>query len=85
MYAGKVSNDILMKYPPTVVWTSEFDIFRKDNEKFAARLKSVGKLAETGNMPGVTHAYMLSNFDKPETKQFLEEEKLAFNYLVVDN
>jgi acetyl esterase/lipase len=44
-------------YPPTVVWTSEFDFLRKDNEIFAEKLKAVGKLAEISHMPGVTHAY----------------------------
>ena len=57
LYPGKVSDVILKKYPPTVVWTSEFDFLRRDNEAFAKRLQSVGKLAAMGEMPGVSHDY----------------------------
>ena len=48
LYPGRTTDDILKKYPPTVIWTSEFDTYRRDNETFANRLKKFGKLAELG-------------------------------------
>ena len=73
-----MSDDILKLYPPTVIWTSEFDILRRDNEKFAERLKKVKRFGGMGIMPGVMHNYHTHNFESTQTKKFLEEEKLAF-------
>ena len=82
LYPGRASDDILKKYPPTVIWTGEFDFLRRDNEAFGERLKKFGKLAAFSNMPGVFHGYHGANFDSNETKWFFEEEKLAFKTLV---
>lgn len=62
VYPGRTTDDILKMYPPTVIWTSEYDLLRRDNEVFAEKLKAVGKLAEISHMPGATHGYHLSNF-----------------------
>ena len=82
MYPGKAPDSILQSYPPTVIWTSEFDMYRRDNETFALRLKKVGKLADISIMPGVMHGYQIHSFESAETQQFLKEEKLAFKMLV---
>ena len=82
LYPGKASDDILKKYPPTVIWTSEFDFLRRDNETFAKRLDKVGKLAALGEMPGVGHGYQAFSFKEPENIEFYEQEKLAFKHLV---
>ena len=79
LYPGKVSDELLKKYPPTVVWTSEFDMLRRDNEKFAKRLQKVGKLVDIAIMPGVMHGYHNFNFASQENKWFYEEEKMAFD------
>ena len=62
LYPGKVSYEILKAYPPTVIWTSEYDIYKRDNEKFAERLKREGKLQDISIMPGVMHGYHCHNF-----------------------
>lgn len=84
LFPGRVSDEILKKYPPTVVWTSEFDFLRRDNEIFADRLKALGKLVDISKMPGTVHCYhqMGSPEDCQEIKWFCEEEKLAFDKLV---
>ena len=82
LFPGRTTDDILKLYPPTVVWTSEFDFLRRDNEIFAERLKKAGKLAEFGMMPGVTHGYHGQNMTSQENIWFHEEEKLAFKSLV---
>ena len=63
LYPGKASDNILKQYPQTVIWTSEFDMYRRDNEKFGQRLKSHGKLAEISKMPGVMHGYHVHGYD----------------------
>jgi len=86
LFPGRASDKIMRNYPPTVVWTSEFDFLRRDNEVLADRLKGLGRLAEVSNMPGVIHDYHNSN--DPETcaeaKYFFEEEKMAFEALVTN-
>ena len=82
LYPGKASDAILKKWPPTVVFTSEFDFYKRDNVLFAQRLKSVGRLAEISNMPGSTHGYWGTNMESQETKWFYEEATMAFKTLV---
>ena len=82
VFPGRTSDEILSQYPPTVIWTSEFDFLRRDNETFAARLKKVGKLAALGQMPGVGHGYQTTGFKAPEVKKYYEQEREAFYYLV---
>lgn len=84
VFPGKASDEILKKYPPTVIWTSEFDFLRRDNEQFAARLKKVGKLAEISIMPARTHAYMSLADGAKELYLFDLEERLAFDHLVTN-
>ena len=82
LFPGRTSDEILKKYPPTVVFTSEFDFIRRDNEAFAERLRKVGKLAEVSVMPGALHCYQHHDLTSNQTIWFLEEEKQAFKTLV---
>lgn len=75
LYPGKVDAKLLQMFPPTCVFTSEFDFLRRDNEKFADRLKKVGRLVDVSLMPGVMHGYQLMNYASVETKQCMMEEK----------
>lgn len=45
----------LLKLPPTAIFTGEFDAFRRDADAFAARLASVGRLADFCIHPGLNH------------------------------
>ena len=83
LYPGKASDEILKKYPPTVIFTGEMDFMRRDNEAFAERLKSVGKLADISMMPGGTHGYW--HHDVPEAKLFFQDLKLCFQALVTNS
>lgn len=82
MYPGKALDDILKMYPPVFIWTQEFDHLRRDNVKFAERLKNVGKLVDISITPGCMHATMGHNYKYEETTIFRNEEKLAFDMLV---
>lgn len=82
LYPGKVGSEILKKWPMTAIWTSEYDMYRRDNELFAARLKEVGKLADISIMNSCIHGYMVHAFDSEYTQEYLREEKEAFEALV---
>lgn len=83
MYPGRISDAFLKTVPPFVIWTSEFDFYRRDNLKMAERGKKVGKLLDISDMPGVMHGYQCDNFDTDqETKWCLEEERMAFDLWV---
>ena len=85
LYPGKASDDLLAKLPMTAVWTSEFDFFKRDNLKYAERLRAVGKLIDVSNMPGMTHGYQITFYHTDENKGFFAEEKLAFDAYVANN
>jgi len=38
IYPIKMHDDVIKKLPPTVVFTGEFDCFRRDSHRFAQRL-----------------------------------------------
>ena len=78
LYPGKAAQYILEKWPMTVIWTSEFDMYRRDNEAFAAKLKSVGKLAGISIMNSCMHGYMVHAYGSEYTQEYLKEEKEAF-------
>lgn len=75
-------DDILQKLPPIVVWTAEFDHLRRDNEHFAKRAKSVGRLAGLSITPGSFHGFNIVFYTSPDNKNFYDEEKKAFNFLI---
>ena len=60
----------LRKTIPFVIWTSEFDFYRRDCLDLAKRGKRFNKLLEFSDMPGVYHGYQLLNFDTVENKTF---------------
>jgi len=80
LYPGRISDEFLKTVPPFAIWTSEFDFFRRDNLKMAARGKAAGKLLDISDMPNVMHGYQCDNYGKDkETKWFYEEERMAFD------
>jgi acetyl esterase/lipase len=50
-----MSEELIVKLPPFVVCTREFDWFRQDAEYFAERLRKHNKLLELYIHPGSTH------------------------------
>ena len=70
LYPGRASDDILKKYPKTVIWTSEFDMYRRDNEAFAQKLQKCGRLGELSVMPSCMHGYMMHAFKSEYTQNF---------------
>lgn len=42
---------------PFVIWTSEFDMYRRDCKDLAKRGRMFDKLLDISDMPGVNHGY----------------------------
>jgi len=59
LYPGKASDELLAKFPPTVVVEGEFDMFITESTRFARRLSRAGRLLEFVVFPGVNHALSL--------------------------
>ena len=50
-----MGDEVMAQLPMTVVFTSEFDCFRRDSTKFAEKLHKNGKLLEFVVHPGLNH------------------------------
>ena len=55
LFPGKASDELLMKFPPTVIIEVEFDMFITELTRFASRLRRAGRLLEFVVVPGATH------------------------------
>lgn len=77
LFPGKASDDILEKFPPTIINEVEFDMFITEATRFANRLRRAGKLLEFIIIPGATHGSVLVQ-DLKCSKLFDESMKAAF-------
>ena len=55
LFPGKASDDLLAKFPPTVIREVEFDMFITEATRLARRLQRVGRLLELVVIPGAKH------------------------------
>jgi len=66
LFPGKASTELLQKFPPTIVWEAEFDLYITEATRMANRLRAAGRLLELVVIPGSKHgSYMM-----PSTKCF---------------
>jgi len=82
LFPGKASNEILEKFPPTVMFEVEFDMFITEATRFANRLRAAGRLLDMVVVPGIGHA----DATDPKYKKFWEQndirEKIVKEYLI---
>ena len=55
LFPDKARHKVLMKVPPTVIITGEFDIFLTETTRMANKLRAAGRLLEFIIFPGVKH------------------------------
>ena len=81
LFPGKASDELLEKFPPTIIEESEFDMFITETTRLANRLRRAGRLLELIVIPGGKHG---STMD-PGLKNFkvaMDAKKLTFaNYV----
>ena len=69
------------KLIPAVVFTSEFDIMRRDALHLIEKLKKLGTYVDHQDIPGVHHMYQIIG-DLPETQWFFDEFADAFDFYI---
>ena len=55
LFPGKASEELLEKFPPTIILESEFDMFITEASRLANRLHRAGRLLEFVVIPGGIH------------------------------
>jgi len=68
LFPGKVSEELLKKFPPTIVFEVEFDFYITEATRFARRLRTAGRLLELIVVPGLGHGQAM----EPKFKKFEE-------------
>ena len=59
LFPGKASDAILAKFPPTIIFEGEFDMFLTEASRLASRLREAGRLLEFIVFPGARHETVL--------------------------
>jgi len=82
LFPSKASDDILTKFPPTVMYEVEFDMFITEATRFASKLRAAGRLLDMVVVPGIGHADAMD----PKFKKFWEQteimDKIVKEYLI---
>ena len=81
LFPGKATDEILEKFPPTIVEEAEFDMFITEATRLAYRLRRAGRLLEFVVIPGGKHG----SFMDPRMKCFktgMETRQLIFQHYV---
>merc|ERR1719234_519716 len=72
LFPGKASEELLKKFPPTVIYEVEFDFYITEATRFARRLRTAGRLLELIIVPGLGHGQAM----EPKFKKFEEQAKI---------
>ena len=81
LFPGKASDELIEKFPPTVIEESEFDMFITEATRLAYRLRRAGRLLELVVIPGGRHAAAMN----PKFKNFsvaMDVRKSIFEHYV---
>ena len=83
LYPGKMTEQQLQKLPPTVMITSEYDIFRREAYDFAEKLKRVSKLLDFSDYASVGHTWDIISPTSPVNEQVMKDlGALLFDNLI---
>ena len=74
LFPTLMSDEMASKFPPSVIFTTEFDIFRRHAEELAGLLEKNGTLCDFCCHPGVTHGWYF-DFDHPTSAIFWDDMK----------
>jgi len=77
VYPNLMEEEIIKKFPLTVLFTSEYDFLRRSTEELAEKLFKAGRLADFCVHPGTTHCWYI--MQSHETAgMFWEDQKKMF-------
>merc|ERR1711894_764570 len=66
LFPGKASLEVLQKFPPTIIFEVEFDMYITEATRMANKLRAAGRLLELIIIPGSKHG----SYYMPGTKCF---------------
>lgn len=69
LFPAKAPEDLLTRFPPTVILESEFDFYITEATRFARKLNAAGRLLELVVIPGIGHGHAM----EPRFKKFAEQ------------
>ena len=82
LFPSKATDEILSKFPPTVMYEVEFDMFITEATRFASKLRAAGRLLDMVVVPGIGHGDAM----EPKYKKFWEQteilDKIVKEYLI---
>merc|ERR1712241_1447842 len=55
LFPGKASTELLQKFPPTIIFEAEFDMYITEATRMANKLRAAGRLLELIIIPGSKH------------------------------
>jgi len=55
LFPGKASTELLQKFPATIIWEAEFDMYITEATRMAFKLRAAGRLLEFVVIPGSKH------------------------------
>jgi len=72
LFSSYASDEIMKKWPATVIQSGEFDCYVQANKALADRLRQHERLVEYVCYPGCIHAFN-HFFDQPIVRQYLDD------------
>ena len=81
LFPGKASDNLLEKFPPTIIMECEFDQYITEATRLAGRLRRAGRLLEFVVIPGAGHASSLTPSLKSNQVFFDTLKTIAREYI----
>ena len=75
VFPNLMSDEIAAKFPPSVVFTSEFDYLRVASEELAKKLEKNGKLVDYCDHPGTIHCWWFKFPNQPVSDVYFADQK----------
>jgi acetyl esterase len=85
LFPGKASDDILGKFPPTIIMECEFDQYITEATRLAHRLRRAGRLLEFVVVPGAGHASCMTPHLKSYDVYFDSLKTIVKEYILCND
>ena len=83
LFPGRAPLELLSQLPKTIIFTSEFDMYRRDAYKLADSLTAAGTLSDFQDMNMVHYGYQ-QNGQMNQCNEYYKELKAAFEAYVLE-
>eukprot|EP00929_Paragymnodinium_shiwhaense_P121147 TRINITY_DN9328_c0_g1_i1.p1 TRINITY_DN9328_c0_g1~~TRINITY_DN9328_c0_g1_i1.p1 ORF type:complete len:432 (+),score=107.94 TRINITY_DN9328_c0_g1_i1:145-1440(+) len=84
IFPTMATNDLLVWFPPALMWQAEFDCFITANRRFAQRLEAAGRLLELVVHPGANHCFWGTLSFRRSEDWYRDLQRALQEYLIAD-